>query len=33
LEFKEIGKEAQHLPLNQIVDLIIKQKSKIWYLH
>ena len=29
LEFKEIGKETQHLSLNQIVDLIIKQKSKI----
>ena len=29
LEFKEIGKEAQHLPLSQIADLIIKQKSKI----
>ena len=33
LEFKEIGKETQHLPLNQIADLIIKQKNKIWYLH
>ena len=29
LEFKEIGKEAQRLPLNQIADLIIKQKNKI----
>ena len=29
LEFKEIGNEAQHLPLNQIANLIIKQKSKI----
>ena len=29
LEFKEIGKETQHLSLNQISDLIIKQKSKI----
>ena len=29
LEFKELGKEAQHLPLNQIADFIIKQKSKI----
>mgnify|MGYP003325143361 FL=1 len=29
LEFKEIGKEAQYFPLNQIADLIIKQKSKI----
>jgi len=29
LEFKEIGKETQHLSLNQITDLIIKQKSKI----
>ena len=27
LEFKEIGKEAQQLPLSQIADLIIKQKS------
>ena len=33
LEFKEIGKETQYLSLSQIVDLIIKQKSKIWYLH
>jgi hypothetical protein len=33
LEFKEIGNEAQHLPLNQIANLIIKQKSKIWYPH
>jgi len=29
LEFKEIGKETQQLSLNQIVDLLIKQKSKI----
>ena len=29
LEFKEIGKEAQHLSLNQISDLIIKKKNKI----
>ena len=29
LEFKEIGNETQHLPLNQIIDLIIKQKNKI----
>ena len=29
LEFKEIGKETQYLSLSQIVDLIIKQKSKI----
>jgi len=29
LEFKEIGKETQHLSLNQIIDLITKQKDKI----
>ena len=29
LEFKELGKDTQHLTLNQIVDLITKQKSKI----
>ena len=29
LEFKEIGKETQHLLLNQIIDLITKQKDKI----
>ena len=29
LEFKEIGKNSQHLSLNQIADLIIKQKNKI----
>ena len=29
LEFKEIGKETQHLSLDQIVDLLIKQKNKI----
>jgi len=29
LEFKEIGKDSQHLSLSQITDLIIKQKNKI----
>ena len=29
LEFKEIGKDSQHLTLSQITDLIIKQKNKI----
>ena len=29
LEFKEIGKETQQLSLNQITDLLIKQKNKI----
>ena len=29
LEFKEIGKDSQHLSLSQITDLIIKQKNNI----
>ena len=29
LEFKEVGKETQQLSLNQITDLLIKQKNKI----
>ena len=29
LEFKELGKDSQHLSLTQITDLIIKQKNKI----
>ena len=29
LEFKEIGKQTQYLSLNQIADLLIKQKSEI----
>jgi len=32
-EFKEIGKEAQNLPLNQIIKIITEHKVKNWYLH
>ena len=32
-EFKETGKESQNLSINQIAELITKQKEKIWFLH